>query len=97
MNNRSLFIRGVLAALVVVLLFFGDYLQPETIKAVLEKAGSLAPFALAIFMALAVMIPFFPSLALDIAAGAFFGPVWGTAYCAAGAVGGAVAAFLISR
>ncbi len=97
MNNRSLFIKVLLAASVMVLLFFGDYLEAERIKTVLEKAGSFAPLALAIFMALTVMIPFFPSLALDIAAGAFFGPVAGTVYCAAGAVGGAVAAFLISR
>jgi uncharacterized membrane protein YdjX (TVP38/TMEM64 family) len=104
MNNRSLFIRGVLAAMVVVLLFFGDYFQtlahylhPERIKAFLEKTGSLAPLILMLFMAMSVMIPFIPSLPLDIAAGAFFGPVWGTVYCATGALGGAVAAFLISR
>jgi uncharacterized membrane protein YdjX (TVP38/TMEM64 family) len=104
MNNRSLFKRSVLAALVVVLLVFGDYfqplayyLQPEGFKTILETSGSFAPLVLAIFMALAVMIPFFPTLAPEIAAGAFFGPVEGTVYCAAGAVGGAVAAFLISR
>jgi len=41
MHNRSFLIKGVLAALVVVLLFFGDYLQSERIKTVLEKAGVL--------------------------------------------------------
>jgi uncharacterized membrane protein YdjX (TVP38/TMEM64 family) len=87
MHNRSFLIKGLLAALVVVLLFFGDYLQAERIKTVLEKAGSVAPLVLKIFMALAVMILFFPSQAQNIAAGAFFGPVWGTAYCAAGALG----------
>ncbi len=104
MNNRALFIKVMLAASVVVLLFFGDYfqplvyyLQPERLKTVLEKAGSGAPLACMIFMALAVMIPFIPSLSLDIAAGAYFGPILGTVYCAAGAMGGAVAAFLISR
>jgi uncharacterized membrane protein YdjX (TVP38/TMEM64 family) len=104
MNNRSIFIKGLLAASVVVLLLFGDYFQPlayyfqpEGIKTVLQKAGSVAPLALIIFMALAVMIPFIPSLPLDIAAGAFFGPVLGTIYCALGALGGAVAAFLVAR
>lgn len=104
MNNRSLFIKGLLAALVVLALFSGDYFQtlayylhPERIKAVLENAGSLAPLVLMLFMALAVMITFIPSLPLNIAAGAYFGPVLGTVYCAAGALGGAVAAFLIAR
>jgi uncharacterized membrane protein YdjX (TVP38/TMEM64 family) len=104
MNNRSLVVKGVLAASVVVLLFCGDhfqtlahYLHPEQIKAFLEKTGSLAPLFLVLFTALSVMITFIPTLPLDIAAGAFFGPVWGTIYCAAGALGGAVAAFLISR
>jgi uncharacterized membrane protein YdjX (TVP38/TMEM64 family) len=104
MNNRSLFIKVLLAASVVVLLFYGDYfqplayyLQPERLKTVLEKAGSGAPLACMIFMALAVMIPFILSPALDVAAGAFFGPVLGTVYCAAGALGGAVAAFLLAR
>ncbi len=104
MNNRSLVGKTVLAALVIVLILFGDYLQslalvidPEGIKTLLGKAGSLAPLVLMLCMALAVVIPFIPSLALDIAAGAFFGPVSGTVYCAAGALGGAVAAFGLSR
>jgi uncharacterized membrane protein YdjX (TVP38/TMEM64 family) len=104
MTNRSFFIKGVLAALVVLLLFSGDYFQtlayylhPERIKTVLAQAGGFAPLVLVLFMALAVMITFIPSLPLNIAAGAFFGPVLGTVYCAAGALLGAVAAFLISR
>ncbi len=59
------------------LLFFGDYFQPlaylfqpEQIKTFLEKAAESAPIACMIFMTLAVMIPFIPSLSLDIAAGA---------------------------
>ena len=104
MNNRVLLNKGLLAAVVVLLLFSENtsrswhiYLHPERIKAFLEKAGSLAPLVLMLFMALSVVITFIPSLPLDIAAGALFGPVLGTVYCAAGAVGGAVAAFLISR
>lgn len=104
MNNLSLFIKGVLAGALVMMIFFGDYFhplayyfQPERMKTVLEKSGSAAPLACMIFMAVAVMIPFIPLLTLDIAAGALFGPVWGTLYCATGALGGALAAFLISR
>lgn len=41
LHNRSFLIKGVLAALAVVLLFFGDYLQAERIRTVLEKAGVL--------------------------------------------------------
>jgi len=104
MSNRALFLKGLLAALVVLALFAGDYFQtlayylhPERIKVVLEQAGSFAPFVFMLFMALAVVITFIPTLPLDIAAGAFFGPVLGTVYCAAGALGGAVGAFLIAR
>lgn len=104
MSKRALFLKGLLAALVVLALFSGDYFQtlsyylhPERIKAVLEQAGGFAPFVLMLFMALAVVVTFIPTLPLDIAAGAFFGPVLGTVYCAAGALGGAVGAFLIAR
>lgn len=104
MKNPSVFIKGTLAALVVLVLFSGEYFwdlasyfHPDRIKEVLEKAGPFAPMMLMALMALAVVISFIPSLPLDIAAGAFFGPVLGTVYCVAGALGGAVAAFLIAR
>jgi uncharacterized membrane protein YdjX (TVP38/TMEM64 family) len=104
MHNRSIFIKGTLAGLVVVALFAGEYflnlasyVHPEGIKEILEKSGSFAPLVLMAIMAVAVLISFIPSLPLDIAAGAFFGPVLGTIYCALGALGGAVAAFLIAR
>jgi uncharacterized membrane protein YdjX (TVP38/TMEM64 family) len=48
-------------------------------------------------MVLAVVISPIPSLPLDIAAGAFFGPFLGTIYSVIGALGGAVVSFMISR
>ncbi len=48
-------------------------------------------------MALAVVISPIPSLPLDVAAGAFFGPFLGTVYSVAGALSGAVISFMISR
>lgn len=48
-------------------------------------------------MAAAVVISPIPSLPLDIAAGATFGPMLGTAYAVIGAEIGAIASFLIGR
>jgi uncharacterized membrane protein YdjX (TVP38/TMEM64 family) len=48
-------------------------------------------------MALAVLITPIPSLPLDVAAGEFFGPFWGTLYSSIGALGGAVISFAIAR
>jgi uncharacterized membrane protein YdjX (TVP38/TMEM64 family) len=48
-------------------------------------------------MALAVIVSPIPSLPLDIAAGAFFGPFLGTVYSVIGALGGAVVSFLLAR
>jgi uncharacterized membrane protein YdjX (TVP38/TMEM64 family) len=48
-------------------------------------------------MSLAVVISPIPSLPMDIASGAFFGPIWGTIYSVIGASAGAIISFLISR
>jgi uncharacterized membrane protein YdjX (TVP38/TMEM64 family) len=50
-----------------------------------------------LIMIAAVVISPIPSLPLDIAAGAFFGPVMGTVYSVAGGLGGAVISFMIAR
>jgi len=70
--------------------------SPAVITAWLERAGSLAPFVFMGVMALTVASPL-PSFPLDIAAGAFFGPVPGTLYSAVGALGGAIISFSIAR
>ena len=102
--NRSIVIKGVLALSLVLFLFLSEYVwdivslfHPDRIQEILVKAGSLAPFFYMIIMALAVVVSPIPSVPLDVAAGVFFGPFLGTIYSAIGALGGAVASFLIAR
>lgn len=90
----------LLALLFFISRFFWDiesFFSPGRIGGLLEATGVLAPVAYMAMMALAVVISPIPSLPLNIAAGAFFGPVMGTLYSAAGALGGAVISFLIAR
>jgi pyruvate/2-oxoglutarate dehydrogenase complex dihydrolipoamide dehydrogenase (E3) component/uncharacterized membrane protein YdjX (TVP38/TMEM64 family) len=101
--NLGAILKRMLFALVL-LLFLADYwwnltayLPPDRLQKILGEAGSLAPLLYMAAMALAVIIPFFPTLPLDVAAGAFFGPYLGTLYSAAGATAGAAAAFLLAR
>jgi len=80
--------------------YFGDgisFFHPDRIRILLEKTGLFAPLWYMIIMALAVIISPIPSASLDAAAGAFFGPYLGTLYSAIGALGGAIASFLIAR
>lgn len=102
--NRSILIKGGLALSLVLLLFLSEYVwdivslfHPDRIQGILVRAGSLAPFLYMIIMALAVVVSPIPSVPLDVAAGVFFGPLLGTIYSAIGALGGAVASFLIAR
>jgi uncharacterized membrane protein YdjX (TVP38/TMEM64 family) len=102
--NRSIFIKGALALSLVLFLVLSEYLwnivslfHPDHIHEILVKAGGFAPFLYMIIMALAVVISPIPSVPLDVAAGVFFGPLLGTTYSAFGALGGAVASFLIAR
>lgn len=95
--------KRILIALVLIL-FCVDYLWDPTsyipadrLHGIIEKAGHLAPILYMTVMALAVVIPFIPTLPLDIAAGALFGPFLGTIYSAVGATAGAAVAFLIAR
>jgi uncharacterized membrane protein YdjX (TVP38/TMEM64 family) len=79
------------------ILDIGSYFSPEKIQNLLSEAGGLAPVVYILVMALAVVISPMPSLPLDIAAGAFFGPFLGTIYSSLGALGGAVVSFMIAR
>ena len=74
-----------------------SYFNPEKIQGMLARAGSLAPIIYILIMALAVVVTPIPSLPLDVAAGAFFGPFLGTLYSSIGALGGAVISFAIAR
>lgn len=72
------------------------YLDPALIRGWLARTGALAPLAYTAVMALVVATPL-PSLPLNFAAGAFFGPFWGTLYSVAGATGGALVSFFLAR
>ena len=73
------------------------YLSPTVLAQWLYDAGPLAPLILIGSMATAVVIPPIPSLPLDLAAGAAFGPFYGALYAVIGAEIGAILCFLIAR
>lgn len=75
----------------------GIFLNPAYIQQWLDSFGFFAPLFYISLMSLAVVISPIPSLPLDIASGAFFGPILGTVYSVIGASAGAVISFLISR
>lgn len=76
---------------------FERYLAPSRLAEVLAGTGPLAPLVFIALMAAAVVVSPIPSLPLDLAAGASFGPWWGTTYAVIGAEIGAVLSFLIGR
>lgn len=76
---------------------FERYLTPTVLAQRLNEAGPLAPLLLIGSMATAVVIPPIPSLPLDLAAGAAFGPFYGALYAVIGAEIGAIACFLVAR
>ena len=73
------------------------YLSPTVLMDWLRDAGPLAPLLLIGSMACAVVIPPIPSLPLDLAAGAVFGPFYGALYAIIGAEIGAIGCFLLAR
>lgn len=76
---------------------YEHYLSPSTLAEWLKDAGPLAPLLLIGSMTAAVVIPPIPSLPLDLAAGAAFGPFYGALYAVIGAEIGAIACFLVGR
>lgn len=72
------------------------YLNPDAIRDRLAGAGAFAPLAYMAAMAIIVVTPL-PSLPLNFAAGAFFGPVLGTVYSVTGATCGALISFTIAK
>ncbi|MGQ0666236.1 MAG: TVP38/TMEM64 family protein [Nitrospiraceae bacterium] len=73
------------------------YLTLSVLAQWLNDAGPLAPLFLIGSMVCAVVIPPIPSLPLDLAAGAVFGPFYGALYAVIGAEIGAIACFLVAR
>ncbi len=103
-KNKSYLLKFLLftslSAAIVISLFVWDlssFFRPENIKLRLETAGVFAPIYYMLLMAMAVVISPIPSLPLDIAAGAFFGPFMGTVYSVTGALTGSVISFMIAR
>ena len=95
----KLMLFGVLAIAFALFVLAGKipfFLTPEGIRDWLAGAGTFAPLAYMAVMALVVATPL-PSLPLNFAAGAFFGPFLGTIYSVAGATGGALISFAIAR
>jgi uncharacterized membrane protein YdjX (TVP38/TMEM64 family) len=74
-----------------------EFLAPTRLAMMLNEAGPLAPLLLVFGMATAVVVAPIPSLPLDLAAGAAYGPLWGTIYVVIGAEIGAILSFLIAR
>ncbi len=74
-----------------------EILQPEHLTSVLRDFGVAGPFALMGLMTLAVVVSPIPSLPIDLAAGATYGPFWGAVYVLIGAEVGAIISFLIGR
>jgi uncharacterized membrane protein YdjX (TVP38/TMEM64 family) len=72
-------------------------MDPERIEIFLGEAGHFAPGLFVSLMAISVVVSPIPSLPLDVAAGAFFGPFLGTLYAVTGALLGALLSFLIAR
>lgn len=99
--------QGVFIGLVAILLFvflflynwgeFQDQFSTQRIASWLTEAGPWAPLLFIGSMVAAVVISPIPSLPLDLAAGAAFGPFLGTVYAVIGAEIGAIISFLLSR
>lgn len=100
----SFWIKGGLGLLALVAGWWGlssidyeRYLSLSVLTQQLTDAGPLAPLLLIGSMACAVVIPPIPSLPLDLAAGAVFGPFYGALYAVIGAEIGAIGCFLLAR
>ena len=81
--------------------FFGDDLgDPRRFAGrIVEITGALGPYAPAAFVGLQTIGPFLllPAIPLTIAAGALFGPTWGTVWALTGNVLGAAVSFQAGR
>ncbi len=93
---------GLVALLVFVYSFppihrLADSLDPQRVIGWLEPAGGWAPLVFVGLMAAVVVVSPIPSLPLDLAAGAYFGPFWGGLYAVVGGLLGAIVSFLLAR
>ena len=100
----SLFRKWILVLLAIVGLYgliqftpLQEILTPEKLTSLLRDLGGAGPFALMGLMMLAVVVSPIPSLPIDLAAGAAYGPFWGAVFVLIGAELGAIISFLIGR
>jgi uncharacterized membrane protein YdjX (TVP38/TMEM64 family) len=103
MKNKKQIIKFSALAVFLVLAFlsvryFGvsEILRPAMIKEKILMFGMFAPFVFMLFYAGAT-VAFIPGTPLTIAAGALFGPIFGTLYTVVGATTGAALAFILTR
>lgn len=103
-RSMTTWIKLGLAAIVIGALCWGlssvdyeRYLSLTVLIDWLRDAGPLAPLLLIGSMVCAVVIPPIPSVPLDLAAGAVFGPFYGAFYAVIGAEIGAIGCFLLAR
>jgi uncharacterized membrane protein YdjX (TVP38/TMEM64 family) len=101
---RNIQVKTILFIVLILILVLSQFVfdvatffSPEKLQGMLARAGSLAPIVYMFTMAVAVVVTPIPSLPLDVAAGAFFGPFLGTLYSSIGALGGAMISFVIAR
>lgn len=74
-----------------------EWIDPNRLIPFLQRLGILGPAVYIALIAIAVVISPIPSLPLDAAAGAVYGPFLGTAYSVMGAEAGALISFFIAR
>lgn len=73
-----------------------DWFSLDDIAIRLQSLGALAPIVYVLLRVVAVMV-MLPSLPLDAAGGAIFGPFFGSIYSIIGALGGALTSFIIAQ
>ena len=102
-NARQVIKLTLLAGLLFGAYFFlgdldlGETFNPGRIVDYLDTWGPVGPLVFVLMMTTAVVVSPIPSLPLDLAAGAAFGPFLGTTYAVIGAEIGVIISFLIGR
>ncbi|HET8726478.1 MAG TPA: TVP38/TMEM64 family protein [Alphaproteobacteria bacterium] len=99
----------IAAGIAVVLILFGSYWElsgsgalpalgdEEILQGLIGRLGPWGPVAVVTLMAAAIVMSPIPSGPIGLAAGAAYGPIWGTLCIIAGAEAGALMAFAIAR
>lgn len=95
-GQKKILLLAVLLGLIALAFAFRTHLR---IDLLLEQIAALGPWGPLVFILLYLIGPplLIPGAPLTLAAGALFGPLWGTLYSVLGATGGASLAFVIAR